>query len=252
MPAIAQFLRKSPVVFDKLNRFIRWSGRRTALYSELASLIQWESPFTFLQIGANDGISHDPFREFMIRPNARGVAVEPVPDYFAVMRKNYVAYSQVIPENCGVGYPAGHLPFYAFQSDYIASKGGSKELAGLAGFAREKLLACIGADETPEDCIRELIIPVQTVEGLMTKYEFDQFDCLFMDCEGYEENILTHMDFDRVRPNIIVYEHTHYKDGGERIMAHLAARGFNFTRLTHDTVATSRSFAAGRKFSILS
>lgn len=242
MSTIAQFLRRSPVIFDKLNRIIRCFGRRTTLYAELATLIQGKSPFTFLQIGANDGISHDPFREFMIRPYARGVAVEPVPEYFKTMRRNYENYSQVIPENCAVGYPAGHLPFYAFKSDYLASKGGSKELAGLASFTREKLVACIGNDETPEGSIREILVPVYPVEELMTKHNIDHFDCLFMDCEGYEENILTHLNFERVKPKIIVYEHTHYEDSGEGIMTHLAARGFSFKCLTHDTIATHQDF----------
>lgn len=237
MSAIAQFLRRKPVFFDRMNTVARALGRRTALYSELSALIELKAPFTFLQIGANDGISHDPFREFMIRSNARGVAVEPVPEYFSAMSRNYAAYFEVIPENCAVGYPAGRLPFYAFTPNYLAAKGGSKELAGLASFTREKLIACMGRGELPENCIREIVIPVRTVEEVMEKHGFDHFDCLFMDCEGHEENILTHLDYDLIKPRVIVFEHTHYGNRAVNIEAHLSTKGFHFTRLTHDTIA---------------
>jgi hypothetical protein len=81
------------------------------MYLEISKHLPKNKPFTFLQIGANDGISKDPFREFMIRPNARGVTTEPVPEYFATMQATYRAYPNVIPANYAIGYPAGNLPF---------------------------------------------------------------------------------------------------------------------------------------------
>lgn len=237
MAAIAQILRTRPVIFDRMNRLARVLGRRTVLYSELAAMHRLKESFTFIQIGANDGISHDPFREFMIRSNARGVAFEPVPEFFTAMRRNYSAYANVRPENCAVGYPSGRLPFYAYTAEFLKSKGDSKELAGLASFNREKLEQCLGTHEKSSACIQEIMMPVVTVEELMLKHGFDRFDCLFMDCEGHEENILTQLDYEAVKPRLIVYEHTHYGERAERIEAHLSARGFNFTRFSHDTVA---------------
>jgi FkbM family methyltransferase len=72
---------------------------------------------------------------------------------------------------------------------------------------------CLGSHEDPNACIQEIIIPVLTVEDIMLKYGFDRFDCLFIDCEGHEENILTQLDYDLVQPRLIVFEHTHF---GER------------------------------------
>jgi FkbM family methyltransferase len=237
MSSATQILRKFPRVFDPMARFARVIGRQTPIYRVLAKIGVLEGEFTFLQIGANDGISHDPFREFMIRGKARGVTAEPVPEFFTAMCGNYSAYPHVSPENCAVGYPAGRLPFYAYTAAFLKSKGDSKELAGLASFSREKLVRYLGSDEDPSACIREIIIPVLTVEDIMVKHGFDRFDCLFLDCEGHEENILTHLDYERVKPRLIVFEHTHFGERAERIEAHLSARGFAFIRLSHDTVA---------------
>ncbi len=237
MSSIPQKLRRYPRLFDCLNGLARRVGRRTNLFNQIDRVLSGNLPFCFMQIGANDGISHDPFREFMIRRNARGVTAEPVPEFFTAMCRNYSSYPQVLPENCAVGYPAGSLPFYAYSAAFLKSKGDSKELAGLASFNREKLVQCLRPDEDSNVCIQEIIIPVVTVEDIMVKHGFDQFDCLFMDCEGHEENILTQLDYEVVKPRLIVFEHTHYGERAERIEAHLSARGFAFTRLSHDTVA---------------
>ena len=237
MSSAAQILRKFPRVFDQLARVARVIGRQTPIYRIMSKVSLLEEDFTFLQIGANDGISHDPFREFIIRRNARGVTTEPVPEFFTSMSRNYSAYPNVLPENCAVGYPAGRMPFYAYSATFLKSKNDSKELAGLASFLREKLVQCLEPEEDSNACIQEIIIPVVTVEDLMVKHGFDRFDCLFMDCEGHEENILTQLDYEVVKPRLIVFEHTHYGERAERIEAHLSARGFAFTRLSHDTVA---------------
>jgi len=237
MEHIAQKLRRFPKLFDTLNKVNRLR-RKTPLYQALAQNLPPDKPFTFLQVGANDGISHDPFREFMIRSNAHGVTTEPVPDYFALMMRNYASYPTVVSVNCAVGYPSSHLPFYAYTQPYLASKGGSKELAGLASFNRQKLIDCLHPGDSPDTSIQEITIPVRTVEELMHQNGFDHFDCLFLDCEGHEENILTHMDYSKVKPRLIVFEHTHYGDRAEAIEAHLAQLGFTFTRLQYDTIAS--------------
>ncbi len=238
MSAFAQSLRRYPVFFDLLNRLNRRWRHASSIYRELIKHLPVGSSFTFLQIGANDGVSKDPYREFMIRRDARGVAAEPVPEYFASLCKNYRFYSQVIPENSAIGYPAGQLPFYTYAPDYLATRSDSMELTMLASFTRDKLLSSLKPNESPDACIREIMIPVCTVEQVMERYGFKQFDCLFMDCEGHEENIISQLDFDRVKPRLIVFEHTHQGERNEVIEARLAAQGFTFTHLMHDTLAS--------------
>jgi FkbM family methyltransferase len=238
MASLAHFLRRFPTLFDRLHRLNRQWRHQSPMYLEISKHLPKNKPFTFLQIGANDGISKDPFREFMIRPNARGVTTEPVPEYFATMQATYRAYPNVIPANYAIGYPAGNLPFYAYSSSYLASKGGTEDLAGLAGFSREKLVASLQPSDDPNLCVTEIIIPVSTIESALSQHGFDHFDCLFMDCEGHEQNILTHMDYAKVKPRLIVFEHTHYGDRAEAIETHLAQHGFTFTRLQYDTIAS--------------
>ncbi len=240
MSAFAQWLRRYPVLFDLLNRLNRRWRHTSSIYSELIKHLPVGSSFTFLQIGANDGVSKDPFREFMIRREARRVAAEPVPEYFASLCRNYCQYSHVIPENSAIGYPAGQLPFYAYAPEYLATRKDSMELTMLASFTRDKLLSSLKPNESADACIQEIIIPVCTVEQVMERYGFKQFDCLFIDCEGHEENIICQLDFDRVKPRLIVFEHTHQGERNKVIEARLTEQGFTFVHLTHDTIASRR------------
>jgi FkbM family methyltransferase len=237
MSSIAQKLRRHPRAFDFLNKIARKLGRGNKLQRQINRLLPVDKSFSFIQIGANDGISHDPFREFMIRSNARGVAVEPVPEYFKEMCANYKGYPHVMPENCAVGYPAGKVFFYAYTASFLEARGGSRELAGLAGFSREKLMACLKVGEDAEACIQEINISVFTVEDIMRKHGLSHVDCIFMDCEGHEKNILTHLDYEVVQPKLIVFEHTHYGERAEEIEGHLEPMGFSFLRFNYDTIA---------------
>ncbi len=238
MMSLAKSLRRYPTLFDRVQRLNRKWRHQSPIFTEISKILPAARPFTFLQIGANDGISTDPFREFMIRSNAKGVTTEPVPEFFSRMRASYSSYPHVIPENHAVGYPSGHLPFYAYTSTYLNTKGNTPDLAGLAGFSRDKLLFSLCPNDDPELCIQEIIIPVRTIEEVMAKHRFPSFDCLFMDCEGHEENILTQLDYDRVNPRLIVFEHTHHADRIQVIEDHLTSRGFQLERLEFDTIAS--------------
>jgi hypothetical protein len=84
-----------------------------------------------------------------------------------------------------------------------------------------------------EEACLEFLLPTQNSEA-----PFKQFDCLFIDCEGHEENIICQLDFDRVKPRLIVFEHTHQGERNKVIEARLTEQGFTFVHLTHDTIAS--------------
>lgn len=236
---LIHFIRDaSPRAFDLLKSCGRGLGRRSPLYDALEAAIAPLGRFTFLQIGGNDGISNDPYREFMIRPQARGVTVEPVPEYFARLKSNYAAYPQVTCLNVCVSYDGGsEACLYAYTEAYLRSIGNSQELAGIAGFRRDHLAAQVRPPHRADDCIREVRIASVTVEQILARSGLDRFDCLFLDCEGHEEHVLLGMNYETVRPCVIAFEHTYFSTEGSAIDRHLQSKGFTLHRLQYDTVA---------------
>jgi len=231
------FLHQHPRLFDLAKRIKRKIGAQPPFFQAIDEFSRQRESLTFLQIGANDGLTRDPYREFLIRPNARGIVMEPVPEYFRKCTRNYSAYPNVTPVNCAVGYPSGELSFYAFSEDYLTSRGQSAELAGMAGFSYEKLLLGLREGDKPEECIHAFPVPLATVEELMEKHQFTTFDCLFMDCEGFEENILMGIDYAKVQPKLIAFEHTHFSGEKPRHEEHLEGMGYKIEKYRYDAIA---------------
>src|SRR5690606_12891373 len=55
--------------------------------------------FSFVQVGANDGISFDFLYHFVIKRNSTGVLVEPVKEYFDELSINYKKYNRILKVN---------------------------------------------------------------------------------------------------------------------------------------------------------
>ncbi|MCD6051977.1 MAG: methyltransferase FkbM family, partial [Verrucomicrobia bacterium] len=83
-------LKRHPRLFDAIRSASRSIGSRSPVYDKLAAFFRAHSGGTFVQIGANDGISNDPIREFIVdNEQWRGAFVEPMPYLLEQCRHNY-------------------------------------------------------------------------------------------------------------------------------------------------------------------
>lgn len=208
-------------------------GNQTDIYQVLNNFFNKNPAATFIQIGANDGMTNDPFREFIIRKSVRGVLVEPIPFAFIELKRNYQMYqNKLYFENCAVSYESGkEIDFFFLPEYYLLHH--SKSLAGVHSFSKDHLVKHIGLQDAK--FIESMKIPCQTVEAILNNYHFRKFDCIFLDVEGYETHILKNINFDVINPKLIVYEHTHINQ--EEIDNLLRAKGFELQTFIQDTVA---------------
>ena len=56
----------------------------------------------FVQVGAMDGVANDPIHKFVIDKVWRGILIEPMPDMFARLQKNYEGCDGLTFVNCAV------------------------------------------------------------------------------------------------------------------------------------------------------
>lgn len=54
-----------------------------------------QKPFFFVQIGTNDGIQDDPVRKLILTHKLPGLFVEPTPDIFSLLCRNYADLPQL-------------------------------------------------------------------------------------------------------------------------------------------------------------
>ena len=72
------------------------------------------SSFTFVQIGAHDGLHYDPVRGFVQKYHWRGVLVEPQLAIYKRLIENYRNEPQLIFENAAIAEQDGTATLYAF------------------------------------------------------------------------------------------------------------------------------------------
>lgn len=51
------------------------------------------SSFSFIQVGANDGVSFDYLFEIVTNRNSKGIVIEPIKEYYDELVKNYESFT---------------------------------------------------------------------------------------------------------------------------------------------------------------
>ena len=161
----------------------------------------------FIQIGAHDGVAGDP-----VRPNVlanefwSGTLVEPNPQAFAQLKKNYQGRQRLQFRCAAVSDRSGVLPFYVFQSpdDGAAIPSWWTEISS---FDQEHVLRYL--PEHYRSSVITIDVPVLTLSQIVSESENCGLDLIVMDVEGHEPIILQDIGDNGMRPNVIVFEHIH-------------------------------------------
>jgi len=158
------------------------------------------SDFTFVQIGANDGVSNDPIRRFVLKYGFRGVLVEPQPDVFARLQRNYQGLSGVAFENAAIAGRDGEVQMYRFKSGPDLPPWAD----GLASFSKDMLL---GNLQNVQGEVEAFSVPTLSVRSLLRKHGLHHVDLFQIDAEGFDYEIIKMIDFSEIKPTIIHFEH---------------------------------------------
>ena len=180
-----------------------------------------EEPFTFLQIGANDGISFDNLFQLVTSRNCRGVVVEPVPFYFKQLESLYSAFETIVPVNLAIHAAEKNNHIYCVDPAQTASL--PKWVSGVASFNRGHLQQF----DIPDKAILEVEIECIQLMQLIEQYGLDTLDLIQIDTEGYDAEVIAMIDFDRIRPSIIKFEHAHLTDKEIQSTHKILALGFS-------------------------
>jgi len=193
-------------------------------------------PFTFVQVGAFDGVTHDRLFEHVRERGWHGVLVEPQLRYFQRLVQNYGDLDGLTFINAAVDRERGSRELYCYRDvrgEPLDSVG------GLASFSRERLVKALrdmgeraprGIDivSTPVRCV--------TFEDLLA--DIDYVDLVSIDVEGYDLEILKLFDLARFAPAIIRFEHVHLsRSEWDEAVKLLARHGYRVLREEHDTTA---------------
>ncbi len=168
--------------------------------------------FHFVQIGANDGVSRaDDLIGYIRKYPASGIMVEPQPDLFAQLQKNFSEYPDIVLINKAIHASEISMPLYRLDPGILKGRTDIPHWAqtnGIASFDRTHVLEHAQRIGMGNDAIVEQEVPCTTLGGILeltTKVP----DILKVDTEGYDYEVLSMLDLDACRPTIIRFEHLH-------------------------------------------
>lgn len=171
--------------------------------------------FTVIQIGANDGITHDPIHKFIKRDRWKGVLLEPQSEVFHdFLKKIYKKNKEIHCVCAAIGYEDGKQLIYKIGFSKM------RWATGLASFSKEKIEQAfengivahnckVHGIEIPSDnsqWITEEEVEVISPKTLIKRYDLNKIDLLQIDAEGFDFEVIKMFDIPTTNPHAIVFE----------------------------------------------
>ncbi len=208
-----------------------------------------------IQIGANDGINHDPIHKFVKRDNWQGVLVEPQPDVFRYqLFPLYMQNKGIYMENIAISDEIGLMDMYkiSFSTERWAT--------GLTTFHKPTLQDKVDRGDVdiiakrkgikmPSDkskYIDQVKVEAKTFDFVRAKYQIGTVDVLQIDVEGFDFEVIKLYDLSKNKPKVIVFESRHLSD--EEYGAaegYFAKNDFTIKRVKGDSIAVRNNYQFG-------
>jgi len=180
--------------------------------------------FTFIQVGAFDGITRDPLRKYIDKCGWSGVLVEPQARAASRLRELYRGNNRVVIIQAALDRESGSRTLFTVESEAAPAWTG-----GLASFQSESIVKHSNLVHGLEAMLREETVNCIPFENVLDHLPSEQLDLLQIDAEGADADILSLFPFSRVRPAIIHWEIKHLsKIQREDCLDRLAVFGYRF------------------------
>jgi len=189
---------------------------------------------TFCVVGANDGITNDHLYPFAKRHRWRGILVEPVPPYFAELKKAYEGLPVVL-ENVAIHRTEAKMTIYFLDAAKADLPTWAK---GVGSFDKSKLDSL---SELPQrsDALTALEVECCPLKTVVNRSGLDRIDVFMIDVEGYDAEIVRQIDFDGWKVSVVIFEHKLLSpEDMADCLALLDAHGFHRVQDRYDVIAT--------------
>ncbi|HQL35237.1 MAG TPA: FkbM family methyltransferase [Bacillota bacterium] len=190
----------------------------------------------FVQIGANDGVRHDPLREFVLNNNWKGILVEPVKYIFKKLTSNYSDKKGLIFENVAISDKDEWRDFYYFNEESDNDLEGDYPEYGT--FIYEQIEEWLAMNNKSKKYLVKEKVLCMTIDSLLKRNNIQKFDVLCIDVEGYDYEIVKSLDFNFYNPDIIIYEINHLTEEDRKESFYLLEKhGYKVLGIGIDAVA---------------
>jgi len=203
--------------------------------------------FTVFQVGANDGITHDPIHKFIKRDKWKGVLLEPQKYVFDnFLSRIYKNNDGIHTMNAALGPKDG--PGEIYRIGFTNSRWAN----GLSSFSKETLLEAFSSGyvkrqsdkentiipDNPDKWIVAEPIEILSPGTIINRCRISSIDLLMIDAEGYDVDIIKIFFNEGILPRVIVFEKGHLDDAlVNECNALLKSNGYYYRNAGANTVA---------------
>ncbi|MFM8189743.1 MAG: FkbM family methyltransferase [Pirellula sp.] len=203
----------------------------------------WEldhQPFYFVQVGAHNGITSDPFHRFLIENIAwESILIEPQSPCVQTLQSIYADRPNIRIEHAAIGPEQETLRLYKVSDTAVGLPHWANQLASAR---REVILSHKDRIPDIEQYLQTEDVRCLGLAHVVAKHRFPRVDLLASDTEGFDFEIVKQIDSLPSLPEFIYYEHLHLsKLEYEQSLGFLKDRGYLTQAVNNgDTFAMKR------------
>lgn len=163
-----------------------------------------------IQVGANDGISHDHVIHLIERlPKAEFILIEPLPDAFARLTQLHNYRTNVKTLNIAIDATCGQKEiFYIDETAANAIPGLPGYFNLLASFSRQHVASLVPTN-LQDEFLKVRLVDALTLTKVLTDNNIANVHALFIDCEGWDLVALKSFPFHATKPKVVMIENNH-------------------------------------------
>lgn len=197
----------------------------------------------FIQVGANDGLRWDPIRRFVVRDKWKGIFIEPLPPVFEMLKDNYAYLNngQLDFKNCIISGDNDELvAFWTFSREFLDKLNIEDQLYYLrkSSVNKEQVVMALEGQNQSLKHAQKIEISCLSLKFLIEECFADKdIDLIFIDAEGYDDQVIKTIDFAECKPKAIIYESHSLNSRKPSIESHLADQGYKVEDFGGDSIA---------------
>jgi FkbM family methyltransferase len=213
------------------------------IHTVLHALARQQPEPHVLQVGAMDGKRYDPIYAFMRHYRWHGLLLEPLPDLFAELTRNYAGQPNVTLVNAAIAETDGDRPMLRVRREAVRDGAVPLWAEGLGTFFPERnALGGVGLDAQQHAAImahsQEERVACLTLRSLAKRWPLPSVDLLQVDAEGCELAILRQVDSAGYKPRVIHMEHWALPPNERgQLLGLLGERGYRLRMSESDVMA---------------
>lgn len=182
---------------------------------------------SFVQVGANDGVSADHLHPFISAGRWRGVLVEPAPVPFERLLQTYRGIAGLQFMRSAISTTEGRLPFHFVDGE-----------DGLSSFSLDTILAHAPKYDDLQGMIRTIEVDAETLDSLCDRAGVSTPDIVAVDTEGTDDIVLQSFSLEARRPSLVLFEHCHLSaERSTALRDRIEAADYRLIHDRHDALA---------------